>query len=68
MMPSSVMLASAFDVSEAFHIMCKIAVDAGLSRREMESAVDAAWHMRSQLETMPLPDLIEATVGAEVHP
>lgn len=65
MAPSSMTLATPFDVSEAFYLMCKIAVDAGLSRREMELAIDAAWRMRAQFEAMPTSELLDAPVGIE---
>lgn len=31
------------EISDAFRTMCKIAVEAGLSRKEMENAIEAAW-------------------------
>lgn len=34
---------NAFEVSDAFRTMCKIAVEEGLSRKEMENAVEMAW-------------------------
>lgn len=53
-------LASSFDVAEAFLIMCKIAIDAGVSRREMESAIELTWRMKGQLDALPSVDASES--------
>ncbi|MCA9470545.1 MAG: hypothetical protein MRJ96_10205 [Nitrospirales bacterium] len=38
------------EISDAFRTMCKVAVEAGLSRKEMENAVDAAWLVKADWE------------------
>ncbi len=35
------------EISDAFRTMCKVAVESGLSRKEMENAVDAAWLVKA---------------------
>ncbi len=36
-------MTNALEFSDAFRTMCKVAVELGLSRKEMENAVDSAW-------------------------
>ncbi len=38
------------EISDAFRTMCKVAVEAGLSRKEMENAVEAAWLVKADWE------------------
>ncbi|WP_447968920.1 hypothetical protein [Nitrospira sp. M1] len=40
-------MTSPLEISDAFRTMCKVAVEAGLSRKEMENAVDAAWLVKA---------------------
>ena len=35
------------EISDAFRTMCKVAVEAGLSRKEMQNAIEAAWLVKA---------------------
>lgn len=43
-------MTTVFEVSDAFRTMCKVAVESGLSRKEMDNAVELAWLAKAQLE------------------
>ena len=44
------MMTNPFEISDAFRTMCKIAVESGLSRTEMDNAVAMAWLLKEQAE------------------
>ena len=43
-------MANPFEISDAFRTLCKVAVDSGLSRTEMDNAVAMAWLLKEQAE------------------
>ena len=44
------MMTNPFEFSDAFRTLCKVAVDLGLSRTEMDNAVAMAWLLKEQAE------------------